>query len=70
MMTIDTLLSTIILVGFLVTIIMAIGSYVAYKLRESRRPRLEDTAADGESPFFERIDAEEIAAVRGKRLSP
>ena len=70
MMTIDTLLSTIILVGFLVTIIMAIGSYVAYKLRESRRPSLEDAAADGESPFFERIEADEVAAARAKRPSP
>lgn len=69
-MTIDALLSTIILVAFLVTIIMAIGSYVGYKLRESRRPRLDDPAADGESPFFERIEAELIAAARGKRSSP
>jgi hypothetical protein len=69
-MTIDALLSTIILVAFLVTIIMAIGSYVAYKLRESRRPRLDDAAADGESPFFERIEAGEIAPGRGTRTRP
>ena len=70
MITIDLLLSTIIVVGFLVTIIMAIGSYIAYKLRESRRPRLDVAAADGESPFFERITAEEIAAARDKRSLP
>ncbi len=69
-MTIDALLSTIILVAFLVTIIMAIGSYVGYKLRESRRPRLDDAPADGESPFFERIEAQLIASARGKRPSP
>lgn len=69
-MTIDALLSTIILVAFLVTIIMAIGSYAAYKLRESRRPRLDDAAADGESPFFERIKAEGIAPGRGTRTRP
>lgn len=69
-MTIDALLSTIILVAFLVTIIMAIGSYAAYKLRESRRPRLDDAAADGESPFFERIEAEGIAPGRGTRTRP
>ena len=40
-MRIDTLLSTIILVSFLVTIVMAVGSYAAYKLREARRPRAE-----------------------------
>ena len=36
-MTLDVLLSTILLVSFLVTIVLAIGSYVAYKLREGRR---------------------------------
>lgn len=51
----DTLLSTIILVSFLVTIIMAIGSYAAYKLRESRRPGLDEPAPTDESPFYERI---------------
>ncbi len=51
----DTLLSTIILVTFLVTIIMAIGSYVAYKLRESRRPGVDQPVQDGESQYYERI---------------
>jgi hypothetical protein len=37
-MNLDTLLSTVILVTFIVTIILAIGSYAAYKLRERRRP--------------------------------
>jgi len=54
-MRIDVLLSTIILVSFLVTILMAVGSYVAYKLREARRPRTEPVSASGESPYFERI---------------
>ena len=58
-MTLDTLLSTIILVSFLVTILMAIGSYLAYKLRESRRPRDEAPAVAGESPFFEVIRPED-----------
>ena len=69
-MTIDALLSTIILVAFLVTIIMAIGSYAAYKLRESRRPRLDDAAAEGESPLFERIQPEGIAPGRGTQTRP
>jgi hypothetical protein len=56
-MKLDTLLSTIILVSFLVTILMAIASYAAYKLRESRRPHAEP-AADGLPLFFERILAE------------
>ena len=55
----DTLLSTIILVTFLVTIIMAVGSYVAYKLRESRRPTVEMRPSGEESPFYERILADD-----------
>jgi hypothetical protein len=58
-MRIDTLLSTIILVSFLVTILMAVGSYAAYKLREARRPRAEPPASSEESRFFERIAADE-----------
>lgn len=56
-MHIDALLSTIILVSFLVTILMAVGSYAAYKLRESRRPRPAAPPAPGESRYFERIAA-------------
>ncbi|HEX4468789.1 MAG TPA: hypothetical protein VH080_04605 [Gemmatimonadaceae bacterium] len=58
-MSVNILLSTIILVSFLVTIVMAVGSYVAYKLREARRPRLELPASASESPYFERIVADE-----------
>lgn len=72
-MKLDALLSTIILVSFLVTIMMAVGSYVAYKLREARRPHpgpehaslraLEDNAiAAGESVFFEQVRATDVAA--------
>lgn len=58
-MKLDALLSTIILVTFLVTILMAIASYAAYKLRESRRPRAADVHADDSTPhFFERILAD------------
>ncbi len=64
-MTIDTLLSTIILVAFLVTIVMAVGSYVAYKLREARHPGAARIGAahlalaEGESPYFERVHPED-----------
>jgi hypothetical protein len=58
---VDTLLSTLLLVSFLVTIIMAIGSYVAYKLRENRRPKAEGWASTGESPYFERVTADDPA---------
>ena len=58
-MRIDTLLSTIILVSFLVTILMAVGSYAAYKLREARRPRAQPVSEGEESRFFERIHADD-----------
>ncbi len=58
-MSVNLLLSTIILVSFLVTIVMAVGSYVAYKLREARRPRLDMPVVEGESPYFERITADD-----------
>jgi hypothetical protein len=51
---IGTLLSTIVLVSFIVTIILAVGSYMAYKFRERRRPR--DVARAGDAPlYFERF---------------
>ena len=57
-MSLNLLLSTIILVSFLITIVMAVGSYVAYKLREARRPQLDAFANDGESAYFERVTAD------------
>ena len=59
-MQLDALLSTIILVTFLVTVIMAVGSYVAYKLREGRRPRPDAIAVDSAMAYFERIEADDI----------
>lgn len=54
-MTINILLSTIILVSFIVTIILAVGSYIAYKVRERRRPAVM-RVGDGDEPvFFERF---------------
>lgn len=44
---------------------MAMGSYVAYKLREARHPAAADALAaarallsEGESPYFERVHPE------------
>lgn len=62
----ETLLSTVILVSFLVTIIMAIGSYAAYKLRENRSPRVEAWTGEGESAYFERITADDPASKWGQ----
>lgn len=66
-MSIDALLSTIILVVFVVTIVIAIGSYLAYKVRESRRPRAaagED--GDASSLFFDRVAADELRPGEGE----
>ena len=60
-MSFTSLLSTVVLVSFLVTIIMAMGSYAAYKLRENRRPQLDPVVRDTESPYFERITVEELS---------
>lgn len=68
-MQLDTLLSTIILVTFVVTIIMAVGSYMAYKLREGRRPETRRVVTDGDSIFFERVTADDIRAVTDKHVS-
>ena len=60
-MSINLLLSTIVLVSFLVTIVMAVGSYVAYKLREARRPRLGIAPTPAEdSLYFERVRADDL----------
>jgi len=48
-------IATIIVVLFLVTIVMAMGSYGAYKLRERRRPV--PVPLDAGGPYFERVDA-------------
>ena len=52
-MSLNTLLAVIILVSFIVTVVLAVGSYTAYKLRERRRPARGPLAA-GEEVFFER----------------
>ena len=62
----DALLSTIILVTFLITVIMAVGSYVAYKLRERRRPKKLATPPES-FVFFEQIRAEDIARLADGR---
>jgi heme/copper-type cytochrome/quinol oxidase subunit 2 len=53
-MSINALLSTIILVTFIVTVVLAVGSYVAYKVRERRHPDAARVTSD-EPVFFERF---------------
>ena len=54
-MDVNTLLSTVVLVSFIVTIVLAVGSYLAFKGRESRRPASDLASRSGEPVFFERI---------------
>ena len=54
-MSVNVLLSTIILISFIVTLILAVGSYMAYKVRDRRRPT-PVMQGDGDGPvFFERF---------------
>lgn len=69
-MDVNVLLSTVVLVSFIVTIVLAIGSYLAFKGREHRRPEPELEPRRGEAVYFERIylqarkdDEPQIAAV-------
>lgn len=69
-MSLDVLLSTILLVSFLVTIVLAILSYVAYKLRESRRSGGGPAAHRATPALFERVldvDEPEAASREGPR---
>ena len=54
-MDINVLLSTVVLVSFIVTIVLAVGSYLAFKGREVRRPDPEIANRSGEPVYFERI---------------
>ena len=54
-MSINALLSTVILVSFIVTLVLAVGSYMAYKVRERGRSPAGRTLAAGEPVFFERV---------------
>jgi len=54
-MSVNALLSTVILVAFIVTVVLAIGSYMAYKLRERKRGPQSRVEITGEPVFFERV---------------
>ncbi len=60
-MSANALLSTVILVSFIVTIVLAVGSYMAYKYRERRQPKTL-TEESGDQPiFFERFFPQKAA---------
>jgi hypothetical protein len=54
-MSVNALLSTVILVSFIVTVVLAIGSYFAYKMRERGRAPADRSDAVGDPVFFERV---------------
>ena len=53
-MDLNSVLSTIIIVAFVVTVVLAVGSYMLYKLRERRRPR-QAFDPSTQNIFFERF---------------
>jgi len=53
-MDVNSVLSMIIIVAFVVTIVLAVGAYALYKLRERRRPQVPFDPAM-ENVFFERF---------------
>ena len=54
-MSINALLSTVILVSFIVTLVLAAGSYFAYKMRDRGRAPVSHGDDAGEPVFFERV---------------
>lgn len=66
-MDLNNVLSTIIIVAFVVTVVLAVGSYMLYKLRERRRPRTIFDPAK-ENIFFERFFPKHPAGKSGESL--
>ncbi len=54
-MSVNALLSTVILVAFIVTVVLAVGSYLAYKIRERSRAPASHISVEGAPIFFERV---------------
>jgi hypothetical protein len=54
-MSVNALLSTVILVAFIVTVVLAVGSYLAYKIRERSRAPTRFVNIEGTPIFFERV---------------
>ena len=64
-MSANALLSTVILVSFIVTIVLAVGSYMAYKYRERRQPKAMLTQPGDEPIFFERFFPQKAPTASG-----
>jgi hypothetical protein len=59
-------LSAVILVATIATILLAVGSYAAFKLRDKRRPKAPTRAP----VFFRRYRIEDDAAAAQRRREP
>ena len=66
-MDLNNVLSTIIIVAFVVTVVLAVGSYMLYKLRERRRPRAAFDPSK-ENIFFERFYPKPTGGPSGQPL--
>lgn len=66
-MDMNNVLSTIIIVAFVVTVVLAVGSYMLYKLRERRRPRTTFDPSK-ENIFFERFFPKPTSGQSGQPL--
>lgn len=66
-MDLNSVLSTIIIVAFVVTVVLAVGSYMLYKLRERRRPHSSFDPAK-ENIFFERFYPKPTSGQAGQPL--
>ena len=69
-MNVNALLSTIVLVSFIVTVVLAVGSYMAYKMRERGRAPANGAGAEGEPVFFERVYPGTVTPGRNVPASP
>lgn len=66
-MDVNSVLSTIIIVAFVVTVVLAVGSYMLYKLRERRRPHAAFDPSK-ENIFFERFYPKPTSGQAGQPL--
>ena len=68
-MSVNALLSTVVLVSFIVTVVLAVGSYMAYKMRERGRAPSNRASIEGEPVFFERVYPGAVTPVRAGATS-
>lgn len=67
-MTLGSILAVVLLIAFLVTLILSIGSYAAYKMREKRKPK-PLFVMEGGYQFFERYVHTAAAQAAIERLA-